>query len=324
MSGDAKAATRPGIRAGPRGSSLVELLVVIAIVGLVTTGMYSFFLTTSQTYSDQAVNARMLQTATTAMSRITQDIRQAGMFWAPACIPTMPATTILPTTTMMMQATNGPPGPGSITIRVVLDDPIVRTEIATTPITGQPNTNTTIGVLSTTGFPVNSSTGFLVGDTAFITDGVQCTRFTVTGVVGGANPGLQHVPANDVNTFGGTYTYPVATSMVYQLIVNKQIRYSIDTMDPKTSWLTKDTGGGSRRLVPDVESQSFSYGVWNGTTVQMGVDPATITTAAQAANIRTVNVSLKVKADTQDRLIGGDGFRRQTLTSTVQLRNLGS
>jgi prepilin-type N-terminal cleavage/methylation domain-containing protein len=314
MSGDAKAATRPGIRAGPRGSSLVELLVVIAIVGLVTTGMYSFFLTTSQTYSDQAVNARMLQTATTAMSRITQDIRQAGMFWAPACIPTMPATTILPSTTMLMQATNGPPG--SITIRVVLDDPIVRTEIATTPITGQPNTNTTIGVLS--------STGFLVGDTAFITDGVQCTRFTVTGVVGGANPGLQHVPANDVNTFGGTYTYPVATSMVYQLIVNKQIRYSIDTTDPKTSWLTKDTGGGPRRLVPDVESQSFSYGVWNGTTVQMGVDPATITTPAQAANIRTVNVSLKVKADMKDPHIGGDGFRRQTLASTVQLRNLGS
>jgi prepilin-type N-terminal cleavage/methylation domain-containing protein len=315
MNGDAKAPTRPGIGARPRGSSLVELLVVIAIVGLLTTGMYSFFLTTSQTYSDQAVNARMLQTATTAMSRITQDIRQAGMFWAPICVGILPATTILPTTTMMMQASNGTPG--SITIRVILDDPSVRTEIATAPVTGQLQTNTTIGVLS--------STGFLVGDTAFITDGVQCTRFTVTGVVGGANPGLQHVPANDVNSGGGAgYTYPVATSMVYRLIVNKQIRYSIDTTDPKTSWLAKDTGGGARRLMPDVESQSFSYGVWNGVTVQMGVDPATITTPAQAANIRTVNVSLKVKADTKDPHIGGDGFRRQTLTSTVQLRNLGS
>jgi len=267
MSGDAKAATRPGIRPGTRGSSLVELLVVIAIMGLVTTGMYSFFLTTSQTYSDQAVNARMLWTATTVMSRITQDIRQAGMFWAPACIPTLPATTILPTTTMLMQATNGPPG--SITIRVILDDPTVRTEIATTPITGQLNTNNPIGVLSTGGPPPNPS--FQVNDVAFITDGVQCTRFTVTGVVGGANPGLQHVPANDVNTFGGTYTYPVATSMVYRLIVNQQIKYSIDTTDPKTSWLTKNTGSGSRRLMPDVESQSFSYGVWNGTTVQTGV-----------------------------------------------------
>ena len=314
MSGDAKAPTRPGTRAGPRGSSLVELLVVIAIIGLVTTGMYSFFLTTSQTYSDQAVNARMLRTATTAMSRISQDIRQAGMFWAPICIGILPTTTISPTTTMMMQGTNGPPG--SITIRVVLDDPIVRTEIATTPITGQLNTNTPIGVLSTTGFPVNSSTGFQVGDTAFITDGVQCTRFTVTGVVGGANPGLQHVPGNDANTFGGTYTYPVATSMVYRLIVNKQIRYSIDT-----TWLTKNTGSGAKRLVPDVESLSFSYVMNDGSTVS---NPATIITGAQAANIRTVNVSLKVKADTQDRLIGGDGFRRQTLTSTVQLRNLGS
>jgi hypothetical protein len=73
--------------------------------------------------------------------------------------------------------------------------------------------------------------------------------------------------------------------------------------------------------MPDVESQSFSYVMNDGSTVS---NPATITTPAQAANIRTVNVSLQVKADTKDPHIGGDGFRRQTLASTVQLRNLGS
>lgn len=287
------------------GASLVELLVVIAISGVISTGMYSFFLATSQTYSDQAVNARMLQTATTAMSFITQDIRRAGTFWATPCALTLNAP-------LLVSATNGPPG--RITVRVVLDDPTVRTEIATLPRAGQSQTSTTFGVLSTAGFQVN--------DGAFITDGVQCTWFTVTGVAGGANPGLQHVPANDLNSpSGANYTYPVATSLVYRVSVNQQITYALDTTDPKSSWLTRDMGSGPIRLVPDVESLTFSYVMNDGSAVS---DPATITTAAQAANIRTVNVSLRVKADTRDPLLTGDGFRRHTLASTVKLRNLGS
>ncbi len=275
----------------------------MAITAVMSTGMYSFFLATSKTYSDQAVKARMLQTATNAMNLITRDLRRAGTFLANAC-PTLPPT--------LVSATNGPPG--RITVRVLLDDPAVRTEIAAVPKSGQLQSNPTLGV--------RSSAGFLVGDTAFITDGVQCTRFIVTGVAGGASPGLQHIPANDLNSAGGAgYTYPVATSLVYRVGVNQEITYTIDTSDPRTSWLTRDSGAGPIRLVPDVESLAFSYMMSDGSTVK---DPSTITTAALAANIRTVNVSLRVKADTPDRLLGGDGFRRHTLASVVKFRNLGS
>jgi Tfp pilus assembly protein PilW len=252
-------------------------MISLAITGIVTAGIHSFFLATNQTYSDQAVVGRLLWTANNAMTTITQDIRRTGTWFATGhpCVNLFPA---------LVSASNGPPG--RVTIRVVLDDPAVRTELGT----DQPQTNTTFAVLSSAGFQVN--------DTAFITDGVQCTRFIVTGVVGG---GLQHVPGNDANSTGGAgYTYPAGTSMVYRVSVNQLITYTLDTSDPKTSWLTRDAGSGSIRLVPDIESLSIS-------NVTAG----------------SVTVSLTAKADTRSPSVGADGFRRQALASTVKLRNVG-
>jgi Tfp pilus assembly protein PilW len=288
-----------GIQGSAAGASLVELLVVLAITGVVTTGIYSFFLTTTQTNADQAINARMLQTGSNAMSTITRDLRQAGTFWATPCaIPPL-------VTTPLVSATNV--SPGSIAARLFMDDPSARTDIAATPPAGQAQTSPTFAVVSTAGFQV--------GNTAFITDGVQCTSFAVTGTSGG----LEHIPANDVNSPGGAgYVYPVATSRVYRQI-QRTITYTIDTSDPNTPWLTRDTGSGPGRLVPDVESLNFAYIMKNGSTV---ADPATIVGAAQAADIRAVTVSLRVKADTRDALLRD--FRRQTLVATIKLRNLGS
>lgn len=278
----------PGIRGKPfprygtgaAGVSLTEVIVSLAITGILTTGIYSFFLGTSRTFSDQAVVGRLLWTANNAMTMITQDIRRTGTWFATG----HPCINLLPT---LVSASNGPSG--RITIRVVLDDPAVRTELAT----DQPQTNTSFGVLSSAGFQVN--------DTAFITDGVQCTRFTVTGIAGGVNPALQHVPGSDANSTGGAgYTYPAATSMVYRENINRLITYALDTSDPKTPWLTRDTGAGPIRLVPDIESLSIS-------NVTAG----------------SVTVSLTAKADTRSPSVGGDGFRRQVLASTVKLRNLG-
>lgn len=287
-------------RGDPVGVSLVELLVVMAITGLVSTSLYAFFMSTSRTYSDQAVVARMLQNAGMAMTRIAQDIRRAGTFWSVACA-------LEP----LVTATNGPPG--RIEIRLMLDDPAVRTEVAPPPPAGQSQSTAVLRVVSTTGFQD--------GDTASITDGVQCTQFTVTQVIGGANPGLQHNPTGDLNSPGGFgYLYPATTSLVYRVSVNQTITYAIDTTNPAVPWLTRDTGSGPRRLVPDIESLRFSYIMNDGTTVS---DPSTITTAAQASNIRLVTVSVTSKGDQRTPLVGGDGYRRHTLASRVKLRNLG-
>lgn len=300
MSVQLRSRTRPSHRPDATGLSLVELLVVMAMTGLIATGLYAYFLATSQTYTDQAVVARMLQTAGMAMTRISQDIRQAGTFWSLPCA-------VEP----LVIAANGPPA--RIEIHLMLDDPAVRTEVAPPPPASQSQSTSVLRVVSTAGFSV--------GDTAFITDGVQCSRFTVTQIIGGANPGLQHRPTDDLNSPGGfNYLYPATTSVVYRLATSQRIVYTIDTSSPVTSWLTRDTGSGPRRLLPDIESLRFSYMMNDGSIVS---DPSTITTAAQAANIRLVTLSVTAKADRRNPAVGGDGYRRQTLASRVQLRNLG-
>jgi len=211
----------------------------------------------------------------------------------------------------LVSATNAPPG--RIEIRLVLDDPAVRAEVPPPPPAGQSQSTAVLRVVSTAGFQDQ--------DIAFITDGTQCSRFTVTQVIGGANPGLQHNPAADLNSPGGFgYLYPARSSMVYRVATNRRIIYTIDASTPAESWLTRDTGAGPVRLVPDIESLSFSYEMNNPPPV---ADPSTITTAAQAANIRIVIVSVTSRAERASRLVGGDGLRRQTLGSRIQLRNLG-
>lgn len=288
---------------GPAGTSLIELLIVMAVVGVVTSGMYSLFLTTSQTYRDQAVNARMLQNATTAMKQISQDLRGGGTFYAPACA----GVTGWPTAIRSDSTT------AILNIVTQLDDLLARTEIASSQAQGGSGASAVpIGVRTVTN---DSGTQiWQAGDIGYLTDGVQCTRFTVTGVTGA--PALSHIPANDSNSAGGlNYTYPVATSMIYRALPSRTITYDLDTSDPNITWLRRN----NRRSAPDIQSLSFGYLDGSGATV---ASPAT-----NAAAIRAVTVNLLVRGDKLDPSVHPNvtgGHRTQRLTSTVQLRNFAS
>lgn len=288
-----------GIRSSAAGASLVELLIVLAITGVVTTGIYTFFLTTTQTNTDQAINARMLQTASNAMSLITRDLRQAGTFWATPCA--------LLTPTPFVSANNA--STGSITIRVLLDQPSARTEIAATP----PADLGQINVVANAGLQKDYD--------AFITDGVKCTSFKIDAIAAGPTSGTQLITTKNINPpCGAGCAYPLGTSQVFRRPVEQSITYTIRTYpdDSNTPWLTRDTGSGARRLVPNVESLSFGYIMNDGTTKAV----ADVTSPADTANIGAVTVSLRVKADTRDVLLRD--FRLQTLVATIKLRNLGS
>lgn len=283
------------------GLTLPEILMSLVGISLFLGGLYPFLLTTSRTYSTERLVAQMLQHATDAMERISRDVRGAGTFWASPCI-------LEP----LVTASNSPPG--RITIRQILDDPSVRTTVPPPPPAGQSQTSAVLRVESTVGFQV--------GNLAFITDGVQCSRFTVTQVIGGANPGLQHDPAADLNSPGGFgYLYPASISQVFKLSTDRRITYAIDLTDPNQPWLTRDDGTGPIRLIPDIERLQVTFTMQDGTTV---TDPSTITTAAQTANIRMVTITLTARTPSRDPTAGGDGYRRQTLNSRIQLRNLGS
>jgi hypothetical protein len=287
------------VQGAPRGTGIIEIIIAMGLTGVVAGGLFSFFLATSRTFTDQAITARMQQSAAMAMTRIAQDLRRAGTFWSTPCA-----------VEALVSAANGPPG--RIEIRLMLNDTTVMTEVPPPPPAGQSQTTAVLRVVSTA--------GFADGDTAFITDGVQCSQFTVTQIIGGANPALQHHPNDDLNSPGGFgYLYPAGTP-VTKLGTSQRIAYGIDRSNPAIPWLTRDTGSGPRRLIPDIESIRFSYVMADGSTVS---DPTTITTAAQAANIRMVTVNITARADRRTPGIGGDGFRRHTLASGVRFRNLG-
>jgi len=63
---------------------------------------------------------------------------------------------------------------------------------------------------------------------------------------------------NDTNSAGGLrYTSPVATGTIYRVKANQTATVVLDAVEP--TWLTRNSGGGARRFVPDLESLSFSY-----------------------------------------------------------------
>lgn len=287
----------PGIRkTGPAGAGLLEILIVLGMLGFITGGLFTFFLATSRTYRDEAVRARMLQNAAAALTAVARDVRGAGAFAA------MPGGCI--------QAVEGAnAGNGWIRVRMMLNDPASQTSVAPAPpVTAQ--SSAVLRVLSTAGFGP--------GHFGLIADGIQCSLFRVTSVLGGANPALQHNPSEDVNSPGGFGHEYAAGSPVFRLTAQRTVRYAVDASGP-VPWLTREVdAGGAIRVVPDIQGLQTTFVLDTGASV----DPATVTTAAQAAAVRVVILSVTARGDAPTGANAPGGRLTHTLVSRVQLRNL--
>lgn len=291
------------------GTTIIEFLVATAAASVVLLGAAGLFVALSQLYQTEEQVARMLQKAQAALNLISRDVRAAGLggLLPYEIVATSPPCLVGPFP--LFQATNTPP---VLTIRQLLDDPAAATQLAPPPPAGQSQTSAVLRV--------DSTAGFARGDRALITDRTRWSLFTVTQVIGGANPGLQHNPSEDCNSPGGFgYAYPAIASKVIRLQPTTTITYAIDTTDPRHPTLTRNAGGGLVRLIPDLETFAVRYTLQDGTVVS---NPATVTTAAQAAQIRVITLQLTVRAERPDPRVPGDGYRRQTLTTQIKVRNL--
>ncbi|MDR7927620.1 PilW family protein [Acidithiobacillus thiooxidans] len=68
----------PNVRCHENGLTLVELLVSLVVVGLLATAIFSFFLTTSQSVSQQSASGEMWQRGRNALAIMRQAIESAG------------------------------------------------------------------------------------------------------------------------------------------------------------------------------------------------------------------------------------------------------
>jgi hypothetical protein len=91
------------------------------------------------------------------------------------------------------------------------------------------------------------------------------------------------------------------------------ITYSIGPFEGKSCLLRDDhLGGGLQPVAENIENLQFAYFDANGNPT------------ANPPDIRMIQVNIVAKTDRTDPELAkaGDGFRRRTLTSNIQLRNL--
>ena len=92
----------------------------------------------------------------------------------------------------------------------------------------------------------------------------------------------------------------------------KAVSYKIQ---PNTTHLVRDenAGAGDQLLAENIENLQFQYTLSNGTVVDSPTTPS---------DIRIISITLAGRTAIADSKGAGDGYRRQTLSASVEVRNL--
>jgi prepilin-type N-terminal cleavage/methylation domain-containing protein len=114
-------------------------------------------------------------------------------------------------------------------------------------------------------------------------------------------------------------TVTLATPLLEDHLINESVglvKAVTFRIDPRTANLVRDenTGEGGQILAEDVEDIQMSYTLAGGTVVDSPANPE---------EIRMVSVSLKVRTKTPYPEYPGDGYLRRSVTSDIEVRNLG-
>jgi len=114
-------------------------------------------------------------------------------------------------------------------------------------------------------------------------------------------------------------TVTLATPLLEDHLINESVglvKAVTFRIDPRTANLVRDenTGEGGQILAEDVEDIQMSYTLAGGTVVDSPANPE---------DIRMVSVSLTVRTKTPYPEYPGDGYLRRSVTSDIEVRNLG-
>jgi type IV pilus assembly protein PilW len=272
-----------------KGITLIELLVALSISGILVAGVYRTFVSQQHTYTVQEQVVDMQQNVRLAINRMTREIRMAGFGRMGATASTFFAGG---------NKCNGydhvvNPGVGGTSVTVV----------------GGYQTLTTLSANATTGsntIQVNDASGFDMGSKKYIS--INGTESFQIQTINGNQIELKDVLSEDHS----------ALEPVYLVMA---ITYSWGMSEGKTCLLRDDNLGlvPAQPVAEDIESLQFRYVMNTGETLD-------VVPNARLDDIRMIQVTITAITD-RDRpdpelAKVGDGFRRRTLTSNIQLRNL--
>jgi prepilin-type N-terminal cleavage/methylation domain-containing protein len=281
-----------------KGITLIELLVALTISGILVAGVYRTFVSQQHTYTVQDQVVDMQQNVRLAINRMTREIRMAN-FGKQLYVnagrtygdPLYYNDDFFKKGGAMYGTFSNviTPGAGGTSVTVV----------------GAYQAKTTLSAIASTGSNsifVNDVSSFDTGTNQYISiNGLESHRIISIDV---ANKELQF-PGWDTLTDAHQPGEPVYLVMA--------ITYSIGPFEGKSCLLRDDNlGAGPQPVAENVENLQFAYFDANGNPT------------ANPPDIRMIQLTIIARTDKTDPELAkaGDGFRRRTLTTNIQLRNL--
>jgi len=272
-----------------RGLTLIELLIVLVISSILIAGIYRTFIHQQHTYTVQEQVVDMQQNVRMAINQMVREIRMAGLGGRD-------------------ETKWGAGGMHGIYKNIVTPSD----DGQSITVVGAYQEMTFLTANAASGedpakIQVNDASGFNTGGLQYL-----CINGTETARI-------KNIVGNELELFEPLTENHFANEPVFRVLA---ITYSLGVFEGKPALLRNDNipgGDGAQPLAENIEFLQFTYTLADG-TVFVGTVPG-----IQRINIRMVQVEIRAITDRSDpELGGGDGFRRRTLTSNIQLRNLSS
>jgi prepilin-type N-terminal cleavage/methylation domain-containing protein len=276
-----------------RGMTLIELLIALSICGLLSAGVYRTFIGQQHTYEVQDQIVDLQQNVRMAINQLVRDVRMAGFGR-------------IDSKTYGASGMHGkykniltPNGGSGITVVAAYQ------QMTTLAADASSGTNT-IQVVDPSGFTTTGPKEYIC------VNGTESHRVKKIA-------GNQITFFDDGNDTGKLTDNHYANEPVFLV---KAISYSLGMYDGKMCLLRDENlGSGAQPVAENIESLQFTYTVKenNGDLVVYSNVPGN-----KLDQIRMIQATIVAKTDMLDKdlLKAGDGYRRRTLTSQIQLRNL--
>jgi type IV pilus assembly protein PilW len=268
-----------------KGISLIELMVAMVVSGILVAGIYRTFVSQQHTFAVQEQVVDLQQNIRLAINRMTRELRMAGF-------GRLSSTFFGGGKIHGTYANVVTPGGGGKSVTVV---------------GGYLNgaTLTANALAGSTTIQVDNVTAFDLDKKKYIS-------------INGLDPHrIKAINGNQIELFTGE-TLAEDHQAGEPIFLIMAITYSIGMFDGKWSLLRDDNLGlGPQPVAENIENLQFRYVMNTGETLD-------VVPAARYDDIRMIQVSLVARTDKTDPELAktGDGFRRRTITSNIQLRNL--
>jgi prepilin-type N-terminal cleavage/methylation domain-containing protein len=265
-----------------KGMTLIELLVALGVSGILVAGVYRTFVSQQHTFTVQDQVVDMQQNLRLAINRMTRELRMAGFG-------------------RMDAAFFGGGGMHGLYNNVV------------TPGGGGNSVTVVEGyqTLIPTTLSVNAMTGsnsIFVNDTSSFDTAAK----KYISINGWESHQISTIIGNEIK-FPGTDKLTNDHLQGGRVYLVMAITYSIGPFEGKSCLLRDDhLGAGPQPVSENIENLQFAYFDANGNPT------------ANPPDIRMIQVNIVARSDKTDPELAkvGDGFRRRTLISNLQLRNL--